>query len=105
MDKVKVGSSKMIKIGSKRKDQDLGDHIVRFRIISNRGHPSMVGLTSLELFDGNGEAIRIKKENIKQPANSQRVLNLFDGCNYTVDETHMWVAVLSDKTIDIEVCF
>lgn len=74
------------------------------QILSTWGDPFYVGLNGFEIFDQQGQLIRLEdrpKQIFAQPVDinvlpeydgDPRVKeNLFDGVNYTCDDLHMWL--------------
>ena len=71
----------------------LGSNRVQIILLRNSGHPSIIGLTGIALFNSQGNPITVKNDNVKAPS-GVKVMRLFDGINKTVDEDHMFEAVL-----------
>lgn len=63
---------KLIKIGKKK----LQVTSITFKIISNGGHNSLVGLTSIHLYNLTGDVITIDETNLK--SSNTKLLKLFD---------------------------
>lgn len=63
---------KLIKIGKKK----LQVSSMTFKIISNGGHNSLVGLTNIHIFNCAGEVITIDETNLK--SSNTKLLKLFD---------------------------
>ena len=68
-----------MKLGKKK----LGKNKVAIILLKNRGHPSIIGLTSIEIFNSLGKYIQITMDNIKKPNNSLKAMKLFNGVNLT----------------------
>lgn len=63
---VSLGESgqKLIKIVKKKNNPTTN---IKIKILSNNGHPSMVGLQSIQMFDSLGDLIKLTESNIKLP--------------------------------------
>ena len=69
---------------------------ILFKILSNNGHNSLVGLTSIQIFNPQGQIISIDENNLRQPL--PKLLKLF------TDSTkgQGWFTNLSNATIAID---
>lgn len=83
---------KLIKI-NKKKNQVTS---ILFKILSNNGHSSLVGLTSIQIFNPQAEIIPIDESNIKQA--SPKLLKLFSD-NVRGEG---WFTSLANATICLE---
>ena len=70
--------SKMMKIKKKKVEGPIS-YNVKIVLHGNKGHPSMVGLTSIEFFDSKKNLIPVGKQNIVSPPPNQKIMNLFNG--------------------------
>lgn len=79
--------------------------LLKFLILSTWGDPNYVGLAGVDLFDGQGELIRLpdaarQVHAIPEPINAlpeygtdpRTVDKLFDGVNLTRDDLHVWLS-------------
>lgn len=82
---------KLIKIGKKK----LQVTSITFKIISNGGHNSLVGLTSIYLYNCAGDIITVDETNLK--SSNTKLLKLFDAT-----KTEGWLTSLSNATISLD---
>lgn len=79
--------------------------ILRLQIFSTHGDMNYVGLNGIEIYDANGELLKLGKEIFSitaQPSDlgalpgyeddPRKVVNLLDGVNTTKDDLHQWLA-------------
>ncbi|KAE8748472.1 hypothetical protein FOCC_FOCC004767 [Frankliniella occidentalis] len=84
-------------------------------LLSNWGHPSIIGLTGLEIMGPSGTLIPISPQDIQSDENrvhlhsvrfcstETTVYRLLDGENWTMDATHMWSFEFKSKPIILSI--
>ncbi|XP_017771300.1 PREDICTED: protein KIAA0556-like isoform X2 [Nicrophorus vespilloides] len=79
----KTDEGEQILLGAKRLDIILS---------SNWGYANLIGLTSIEVFQGSDSAIPVKEENLISDSKIEQLYmsRLFNGVNVTTDSSQMW---------------
>ncbi|KAK3907893.1 Katanin-interacting protein [Frankliniella fusca] len=72
-------------------------------LLSNWGHPSVIGLTGLEVMGPSGTLIPISPQDIHSEENRTHLHRLLDGENWTMDSTHMWSSEFKSKPISLSI--
>ena len=80
----------MMKIGKKK----LGTNLLEIILLKNRGHPNIIGLTGLEIYNMNRTKIPVSAANIISQG-SAKIMKLFNGQNLTINEGNMYTGILS----------
>jgi hypothetical protein len=84
-------SVKLIKVGKRRQQTT-----ITLKILSNRGHPSLVGLTSIQIYNTQAHLIPIHETHLRSP--SPKLLRLFAD----TPRPEGWLTVLSGATVILE---
>lgn len=70
----------MMKIGKKK----LGSNLLEIILLKNRGHPNIIGLTGIEIYNMNRTKVSLSAGNIISHSSS-KIMKLFNGQNLTID--------------------
>ncbi|CAG5117097.1 unnamed protein product, partial [Candidula unifasciata] len=83
------------------------DHFeVTLEILSNWGHPSLVGLTELEFFDQSGRLIPIKSSDVSvhgARSSTNKVDVIFNGKSKTTRERNMWSCLFDGRPVEFSI--
>ncbi|XP_063223456.1 katanin-interacting protein-like isoform X2 [Bacillus rossius redtenbacheri] len=78
---------------------------IQFTLLANWGHPSLIGLTGLELVGDAGCAVPIEPHYLHCSERSSDIYRLVDGENVTTDERHMWCTHFSGGDVVLTIAF
>lgn len=88
-----------------------GKELLRIRVISSWNGANLAGLTEIQLFNGQGEQIKLFSNEIQVKnssfSNAKCLKNLINGQFCTTEQENMWLAALpeSPETLEIQIFF
>ncbi|GFO38442.1 protein kiaa0556 [Plakobranchus ocellatus] len=102
----KVSSSRPLPQPRSSKGPETDRLELTFEIMSNWGHPSLVGLTELQFFDQSGCLVPVKPSDISVTGAGSSAKNvgvLFNGKSKTTKERNMWSCKFDGRPIEFSI--
>lgn len=74
-------------------------------LIANWNHPNAIGLTGLELIQGNDTVVKLSEENLTCSVDTNTLSRLINDKNLTTDKRNMWRVPYDGKEVILTISF